>query len=317
LANLYLHTRDFIMAEHAGAKRIFHRQWLLAGLAAIAVPFMPAIAAAQAAPILAAQSAPAKPPLTFDVVSIKRNNSGTGNISMYSPTNGDGINLTNIALFDIVAYAYGIQSPDLLSGLPAWAKSERYDIQAKVADPDVAQFRSLNEAQRKRMIQGLLADQFKLKIHREPKSVGVYALIVAKSGPKMKEVKPGDPHPGGLKQADGTPMEGPALNGTGPGEETAQEVTMDFFAGSLSGLAGRQVIDKTELKGAYDFKLRFSRDQQPAQINSGAESSALPPETSAPSIFVALEEQLGLKLEPQKLLVPTLVIDDVQRPSDN
>lgn len=305
------------MAERSKLKRILHLQSLLAGLVILAIPFTSATAAAQVAIAQMAQSVPADPPLVFDVVSIKRNNSGNRNINIYSPTDGDGMNLTNVLLLDIVAYAYGVQSADLLQGLPVWAKSDRYDIQAKVAGPEVARFRSLNEAQRKRMIQSLLGDRFKLKIHRELRSVGIYALVVGKSGPKMKEVKPGDPHPGGLKEADGTPMQGPALNATGPGEEKAQEVTMDFFAGSLAGLAGRQVIDKTGLKGVYDFELRFSRGQDPAQTDSSAENTTPASEISAPSIFDALQEQLGLKLEPQKLSTPVLVIDDVERPSDN
>jgi uncharacterized protein (TIGR03435 family) len=300
------------MIGRVNVKRNSSLKSLLVGFAMMVVPFGHTIALAQVVVSQKAEGTATKSPLMFDVVSVKLNKSGPGNINIYSPTGGDGMNLTNVALPDIVAYAYGIQSFDLLSGLPDWAESDRYDIQAKVADSDVAKFRSLNEAQRKLMIQALMTDRFKLKTHREPKSVEVYALIVAKNGPKMTEVKPGDPHPNGLKEPDGTPIRGPSLNGTGPGEETAQEVSMEFFAGSLSGIAGRQVIDKTGLKGAYDFKLKFSRDQHSAQTDSDAEAT-----TSGPSIFTALQEQLGLKLEPQKLSIPVLVIDHVERPLDN
>jgi len=305
--------RLFAMPKGSSQKHTL--QSLLVGSAMLVTLLTPALAAAQDAD---SQRSAAEPrPLTFDVVSIKRNISGDGNVSIYSPTDGDGLNLTNVVVEDIIAYAYGIHSPDLLQGLPAWAKSVHFDIQAKVTGAEVPRFRSLNEEQRRQMIQSLLADRFKLKIHRELKTVGVYALVVDKSGIKMKEVKPGDPHPGGIKEADGTPIEGPALNGSGPDEETAQEITMDFFAGSLSGPAGRQVVDKTGLKGMYDFKLRFSRGPDAAQTPASPNDTTPASDASAPSIFIALQEQLGLKLEPQKLSTPILVIDDVQRPLDD
>jgi uncharacterized protein (TIGR03435 family) len=263
-----------------------------------------------------AQVIQSKPALTFDVVSIKLNKAGSGYVTISFPPDGDGIMITQMSLQSMLLYAYNIQSNDLLIGVPAWAKSDQYDLQAKVADSDVGEFHKLTDAQRRLMLQALLTDSFKMQIRSEPKEVGLYALVVNKNGPKMREVKPGDPHQDAPKDRDGAPIRGMLLYSNVPGQMTGQEVPMGTFARGISGLAGRQVVDETGLTGIYDLTLKWTPEQRSESLPSGP-STAPSPATSGPSIFSALEEQLGLKLESRKSLIPVLVIDHVERPSPN
>lgn len=235
--------------------------------------------------------------LKFDVVSVRRDNSGSENIRIFSPTEGDGLTLNNVTLLDVIAYSYNIQSANRLSGLPDWAKSERYDIQAKVADNDVAVFRQTQEPGRKEMIQQLLAQSFMMKSHTEPKEISIYALVVAKGGSKMKDAKADSTQ----AVADGKTLHEPGLNGYGPGKMAGYQISMKEFAPALSGMAGRQVVNQTGLASIYDFTLDWTPDNSPAS------------ETTGPSLFTALEEQLGLKLEPQKITMPVLVVDSLTR----
>ncbi len=180
--------------------------------------------------------------------------------------------------------------------------SERYDIVAKPeGEGDVT------PDQLKPMIQALLAERFKLTLHRETKELPVYALVVAKNGPKLQEVE------GGPTKTKGAQMR------MGRGLLNAQAVSMTMLATSLSNQLGRSVIDKTGLTGNYDVKLEWTPDegQSFGPKEGGPEGAPPPPSASGPSIFTAVQEQLGLKLEPQKGPVEILIIDRIEKATEN
>lgn len=267
--------------------------------------------------------APAQAPNTtanvpdFEVASIKPDKSAIGMARlMFTP---DGFSATNIQLKMLVSEAYGVRQ-DLLSGGPGWFDTARYDIEAKVAGPDVAELRKLSFDQRKSMFRPLLADRFKLKVHSETKTLAVYELVIAKNGPTLHEAKPGDTYANGIKGPDGNAHAG--MMRMGPGEFTAQGIPIANFANMLSQQLHRTVLDKAGLTGQYDITLKWAPDEGTRPMPGGPGGSPpgadnAPPQDSGPSIFTAIQEQLGLKLESTKGPVETLVIDHVETPSEN
>jgi uncharacterized protein (TIGR03435 family) len=172
------------------------------------------------------------------------------------------------------------------------------------------------------MIQSLLAERFKLVVRRETKEMPMYALAVAKSGPKFKGVKESDPNiadPGG--RSDLPPGVRPRFMIVRRGRFTGQGIDMETLAWRLTGFLGRTVLDKTGLKAQYDLKLEWVPDENQIamfQAMGVAEGNgAPPPDWQGPSLFTALEEQLGLKLDSQKGPVEMFVIEHVEKPSDN
>ncbi len=195
-----------------------------------------------------------------------------------------------------------------IEGLPDWARNEEYTIEAKVADADVARWKTLSVNQREFAMQAMMEDRFKMKSHHETRVMAGFALVVAKNGPKFKEAKPGDLYPGGLKGVNGEPWLG--IVETAPGVETGQHVSMEELADFLSGPAGRPVMDQTGLKGFYDFKFTIEMPDP-----STTADSTLP---DWPSIVNTILEQLGLKLETGvKVPVESLVVDHIERPTEN
>ena len=283
-------------------------------LAAVLISFAAPIARAQIAPNPAPAPVPAPQPaasdaklLTFDVVSIKQNKSDGGGGSGRSTPDGD-TNINSLLAYQI-APAYGVE-PDDIYGLPDWAMNNRYDIQTKVAAEDIAAYRKLPRADRERMMQAVFEDRLKLKAHLGSKEVPMYQLVIAKGGPKLQEGKPGDTYANGIKLPDGTPIGGAGAF-MGRGSYTGQQVTVLDLLNMLKGPTGRPVIDKTGLTGEYDISLHWAPDL-------GASSPGpAPPDDTLPSIYTALEDQLGLKLEPTKGTIPTIVIDHIEKPSEN
>jgi uncharacterized protein (TIGR03435 family) len=192
---------------------------------------------------------------------------------------------------------------DTISGGPVWVDSEHFDINAKVEDSFVEGWNKLSERERderiRPMILSLLEDRFLLKVTRETKEVPVYVLVVAKKGLKLT---PAAPLPADADNSGSRIPQGMMLSQTGDGW-VAKNITMGEWAAQLSGQLdlSRLVEDETGLKGEYDFKLRWS----PHRDGSG------------PALTTALEEQLGLKLETRKKMVETIVIEHVERPSEN
>jgi bla regulator protein blaR1 len=170
-------------------------------------------------------------------------------------------------------------------------------------------------------MQPLIADRFGLKVHTEMRELPVMVLTVAKGGAKLHEAKPGDTYPNGLKGPDG--KSGGAMMRMGPGELTAQAVSMADLVHSLSRqLGGRIVLDQTGLTGKYDIALQWMADHDgPPMMGPGGpppgqgDMPAANPD--APSLPTALQEQLGLKLESRKTSVAVLVVDHIEPPSEN
>jgi uncharacterized protein (TIGR03435 family) len=208
----------------------------------------------------------------------------------------------NHALKTLMAAAYDV-SPQAISGGPSWVESERYEILAK-APGDVRP----NLKEQMTMLRALLADRFKLTIHREPKEMPVYALAVAKGGSKLKvsTVSP-----------DATPEGPPAMAFVvSPGvlRLPARYASMDEFASLLQRSAlERPVVDQTGLTGRYDFDLECAIDET---LFGGALGKG-PDNPTAPGLFAALREQLGLKLEARRGPVSAIVIDRAERASEN
>jgi uncharacterized protein (TIGR03435 family) len=267
------------------------------------------------------------PAINFDVISVKENKSGPGRAMLADPPEGDGITLENLTLFDIMRWNFNIRSfrEDQLVGVPSWFTAERFDVQAKVAAADVEAWRKLNEGQRRLVFRKLLVERFKLAAHWANVEGPVYYLVAAKGGIKIKPVQAGDPDPAAPKGPDGTPMKGGGIfliDRTSTSMKFHyQEIALSWFAkGFLAGYAGRQVYDKTgiPLDTIYTFTLEFAPDRGTVVIpGSDSGEGSAPSADSGPSLFTALQEQLGLKLEPAKGPVGRLVIDKVDRPSED
>ena len=241
----------------------------------------------------------------FDVISIKPNDSGANGAQMgLSP--GGTLNAKNVPLKALIQQAYDVRDFQVFGG-PGWLDTQKYDIIAKsgtaegagVSEDDV---RKMTDAQRNTLkeqlvakVRALLADRFQLKIHRETKEMPVYALIVAKNGAKIEVAKDSDLTHSGLSVR---------RDETGKSAVTATGIALPFLVKFLSNQVGKPVLDRTGLKGNYDFKMTFTPDLNAA-------------ESDGPSIFTAVQEQLGLKLDSQKGPVEVVVIDSVQKASEN
>jgi uncharacterized protein (TIGR03435 family) len=243
-------------------------------------------------------------PLTFDVISVKLNHSDTTRASM--GMNRDGFAATNIELHDLLLQAFQLQEDQQLVGEPKWTSSDRWDIDTRIAAEDISALGKLNFHQRLEMFQTILTERFGLKMHHETRELPVYALVVAKGGPKMTVSKPRPEDP------DGIPGDPGVLRAT-RGKETGVGTMMEFLAEDLSEELGRKVVDHTGLTGRYDFTLTWTPDDSAAAVAGNAAAGM----AQGPSLFTAVQEQLGLKLEPVKAPVDVVVIDHLEKPGEN
>ncbi len=256
------------------------------------------------APAIAQQKPTVPDPPPYDIISIHPHNAIDDNISFMSrPGNFAASNCT---LKQLVSEAYGIRE-DLITGLPGWADTARFDVTAKVSDFDPAAFKDLTRGQRESMLLPMLADRFHLKAHTEIKTLSVFNLVVTKDGPKFKQNPPPPVDPDNPKKA----QEGRGNTMINNDDLTATAIPLSSFAETLARQLNKTVIDETGLVGDYDFKLKWSpeEDRNAATDNGTTEH--------APDLFTALQEQLGLKLEPTKGPVPTLVVDHAEQPTPN
>jgi uncharacterized protein (TIGR03435 family) len=241
----------------------------------------------------------------YDVASVKENKSGDHMMRIMNTP--DGFSCTNIPLTTLIGDAYGIRQ-DLISGGPGWVNSTGFDVEAKVAGTDVDAFKKLIWRQRNALLQALLADRFKLKVHHETKVLPMYDLIVAKGGPKLKAAAPADTTADAPKGPGAAKPHG--MMTMGPGMFKGQGLSMTALAGELSSVLEHTVVDKTGLTGNYDFDLKWTPEEAgPSGDDGSAESGA--------SIFTAVQEQLGLKLQSTRGPVDTLVIDYAEMSSEN
>ncbi len=296
-------------------------------LVAVCILFAPLTLTAQTAAPAAPTAAPAAVTANdtsaalpvFDVVSIKPDKSG----SMMSRVafTPDGISVSGMPLHMLLREAFNISDNQLLSE-PGWVNNDRFDIEAKVAPEDVPKLKALKPTDRWAMLVPVFADRFALKYHHESKDLTQYVLVIAKGGLKMKEAASGDAYANGLKTPDGK-AGGAGMMRAEPGELIAQGAPVENLVRFLSFQFHSPVLDKTGLTGKYDIDLKWTPDETEAAMMrppAGAPADGgnpAPPPAQGPSIFTALEEQLGLKLEAHKEPGDAIVIDHIEQPSPN
>jgi uncharacterized protein (TIGR03435 family) len=243
----------------------------------------------------------------FEVASIKRNESGGG--GRFIKPSGRRLSISNMTLKNLIMIAYQVRDFQI-SGGPAWIYSENYNIEA-ASEGDVTP-----KEMEGPMLRALLEDRFKLQVHRDTKELPIYVLTVGKNGTKLhpsteKDCIPFDPANPPLPSAQGrNPSEMCGFIGLGQSALNAKQATMAALSMALSQLLSRTVVDKTGITGEVDAHLTFAPDD----AANPAISSTDP---ALPSIFTAVQEQLGLKLESSKGPVEVLVIDLAERPSAN
>ena len=247
----------------------------------------------------------------YELAAIKPSKPGIGSRILFT---ADGITANRFTLKAMIKMAYRINDDQIIEG-PKWIDSDTYDVEAKVDSSEVAELSKLDENQRSQMFQNLLAERFRLGIHRETRDLPVYVLSIAKNGPKVQEAKPGDTYPDGLKSPDGKPMGHAGPMQWGNGRLVGQGIPLAQVAAALSQQLGRTVQDRTELKGNYDIKLEWTPDE-PQRAQPGPEN-ALATDSPSTSLFTAIQEQLGLKLESRKAPVEILVVDHAEPPPEN
>lgn len=226
---------------------------------------------------------------------------------------GGRVNIKNLPVRNLIMMAYQLRDFQVTGG-PDWMRTDRYDIVAKSDDENVT------PEQSREMMQNLLKERFQLVFHNETKELPVYNLVIAKNGPKLRETPESElpPPPPGNGRAVG-PLGGRASIRIERGAINGQGMNMDLLANQLANNLGRSVINKTGLTKGYDIKLEWTPElgQGGALQREGGGDSAPTSAESGPTIFTALQEQLGLKLESAKGPVVIYVIDSLQRPSEN
>jgi uncharacterized protein (TIGR03435 family) len=244
--------------------------------------------------LMAADASPA-----FDVVTIKPQDPDHPKGKSFLVRNGT-ITLTGVSLHDLLTFGYGIH-PRQVSGGPAWLDTDKFEI---VGKPDTEG--QPNTKQLGIMLQKLLATRFELKIHHEKKELTVFAVTVGKNGPK-------------LTPAANTGNSLPALGLRGFGRAAIRNATMEDFTGFMQSIVlDRPVVDQTKLDARYDFTLDWTPDETQFPDRTGP--APPPPAADAetfPDLFTAMQQQLGLKMESTKAAVDVIVIDKVEKPSDN
>jgi uncharacterized protein (TIGR03435 family) len=261
-----------------------------------------------AAPQPAATDAKA---IHFEVATVRRNKTGT--YGGHGPT-ADGYDQKNLPPVIYIGMAYRVMEFQRIQGLPDWCKTDAYDIDAKVADSDIAEWQKHDFAEFPGALQALLADRFQLKAHFETRDAPAYALVVAKNGPKFKAATPDETYPDGVHDRTGKPILGlrdkydpGSDHGLLIGQSASMAQLAQRFSSLMNPILGRQVVDKTGLAGQYDFSMPTYTEW----------TSNHQTEESAPSIFTTLVDSLGLKLEPTTVPMQFLVIDHIERPSEN
>ncbi len=229
-------------------------------------------------------AAPRMTPTSFDVVSIKPNQTG-GEARRAGPSPGGMFTAINVSLRLLISRAFGVAEFQVVRG-PGWVDSEKYDIPAKADTP-----LEMTREEMRPCLQALLAGRFQLKFHRETKEGSVYSLVVGRNGSKLRE------HSGAGTSSIGV------SSGNGKADITGTKVSMARLAEYLSGQEGRPVVDNTRLGGEYDFRVEWATEET---IGS-----------SEPSLFTALQELLGLKVDAIRGPVEMIVIDSAERASAN
>jgi bla regulator protein blaR1 len=273
--------------------------------------------------------ADADPKATFEVASVKPNKSGAAGVRLGGPPGGT-FTIENATLRDIIRFAYNVQ-PYQIEGGPGWIASDRFDIIAKQppnTPPGLMATGSPSTLQY--MVRNLLTDRFKLKMHQDTREMPVYALVRARSdgtlGPKLQPTAGGCGafRRGGPGAAPSPPPRNDQIRcgmSMGIASLSGGDMPIAQLAIMLSPRVGRNVVDRTGLTGNYDFTLEFTPD--PTQLPPGGTAPPGEPPLingvpmQGPSIFTAVQEQLGLKLDSQRGPVDVWVIDSVEQPTQD
>jgi uncharacterized protein (TIGR03435 family) len=236
----------------------------------------------------------ATPAPAFEAASIKPSKAEPGSGSGITTRRGS-ISARNVTLKRCIRGAYDVQESQIVGG-PKWVDEDRYDIDAKAAGP-------AGEHELMAMLQSLLSERFKLTFHRETRELPGYALMVGKSGLQAKRAQPDAESRSNASRA--------AID--------AEACSMRRLAQKLSEVIHVPVADLTGVEGAFDFQLKWAPDDMRAKPPSGGDKlGTLPTDLpNGPSVFAALQEQLGLKLEPRKVPTEVLAIDRAEKASEN
>jgi uncharacterized protein (TIGR03435 family) len=264
--------------------------------------------------------APAGP--IFDVVSIKRNTTNTFGSNGSRQRPDGGFTLVNLPVITLIGRAYPVGVPADYVGLPAWATSDRYDVIA------TSSLTNPTQEQRAAMMQAMLAERFKLLVHVESREQPVFNLVLARTdgrlGPGIKSseydcaaLQAAQRAAAEAAAAAGIPLPPTRIDPSAPrpcvpfmsGDRMEGDMTPATLANFLRPAAGRFVVDKTGLTGSYRLTLTFDR-------MAGIRGPSTDP-SAAPSVFTAVQEQLGLRLESSRAMRETLVIDRLERPTEN
>jgi uncharacterized protein (TIGR03435 family) len=232
----------------------------------------------------------------FEAASVRRNDSPDPRSDFRA--NPNGITISNYRLQFLIPYAYDIAVYQI-AGAPAWLSSNKYDIVARAPS-------GTSDQQLRLMMRQLLEERFKLRYHRERKELSAYALVLSKDGPKLQVEK--------REQ-----REGDGRVGAGRGTAVGHMVSSSAFAQTLSLFVDRPVFDETAIDGLFNFELRWVPDETERQVGPPLAGAAVPSEQPAgPSLFAALEEQLGLRLVSQRKSVEMFVIEHIEEvPTEN
>lgn len=236
--------------------------------------------------------------LNFDAATIKPTRNPNGGWWMHTTTNG--LTAGNVTIRYVIQDAFGVYETERLSHGPAWTETDHWDIQAKITNATREDAENLTTDQCRRMLQQLLADRFQLKVHHVVKELAVLNLVVDKGGLK---IHPSEPAPGDKGTEKGMTNLGLP---SGPGELKIQLVSMDNFVEFLRDWVGGRILqDKTGLTGHYNIDLTWTPED-----TQSSDDSAYP-------IMAALPRELGLRLVPAKAQIDTIVIDHIEKPSEN
>jgi uncharacterized protein (TIGR03435 family) len=251
---------------------------------------------------------------SYELISIHKNKDAKEEGGIHEDP--DGMRADATSLRSLIGEAYGFSlgqlSDQMLIGAPSWAKTQMFDVHGKVESADVEKLKALTDAEtmmvfaqdlasrtptvRMVMLQRLLEDRFHLKAHYEQRVMPLYEMTVAKGGVRMKIAHPANPEHGSMGMSDGM--------------FKGENVPISFIPAilPLASDIERPVVDKTDTAGNYDFEMHWSRMGDTADNGAGA---------AGPSLFTAIQEQLGLKLNPSKGPVWVIVVDHAEMPSEN
>lgn len=268
-----------------------------AGKIALAVAGVAAIATPLIIGVLRAQTLPPPPQFKFEVASIRPSNAADLN-NRLGPSPQGGLRGQNVTTMHLIAFAYAVRPLQIIGG-PGWVRSDRFDV---IATPDQPESRPAPDMPRDQLdsfigrlhqrVQALLSERFGLVLRAETRKMPVYALVIAKGGHKLTPTLEKNPN----MQTSARHVRGTAA-------------TMKDVAFALAGLLERPVIDETGLTGLYDLSMEFAPELQPG--------ATAPADGGGPSIFTAIQDQLGLKLESKRAPAPVFVIEKIEKPSEN